>query len=421
MKSNHFNLKSKKSSNYIRVLPFIFLMIAIPITAQNYVASGSEVVFVGSVDFSNSLSWETARGPNPGFFTWVNSSTTYYIADDTRHINGYAKKVGNTSFTFPVGSGTDLRSVQMSAPTSAIAEYAVAWIEGNPSATPDPTNNDQLHPISAVSGAITSVSTLGQWDWISAVGTGDGLTITVSIPALSGDYFTSASDVRLVGWNGSAWIALGNTPASGLTDNSTLSGTLVAGIQAIGIGSIKNVNVVVAQPAFTITQNANGTLTINGTATANLEVTIAFPDGTTAVVKANAQGIFGPISSNFPQAKQGVVTAFVTNLQGIKSTTTSVPFEFSPIVAVSEAFTPNGDGINDTWKIYGLEEHPNTTVRVFNRWGRLVFEAKDYQNDWAGSYKDFNSILPQSSSYYYQIDYGTDGTIDKQGWLYIRN
>ena len=37
-----------------------------------------------------------------------------------------------------------------------------------------------------------------------------------------------------------------------------------------------NVNVVVAQPAFTITQNANGTLTINGTATANLEVTIAF-------------------------------------------------------------------------------------------------------------------------------------------------
>ena len=116
-----------------------------------------------------------------------------------------------------------------------------------------------------------------------------------------------------------------------------------------------------------------------------------------------------------------MVTAFVTNLQGIKSTTTSVPFEFSPIVAVSEAFTPNGDGINDTWKIYGLEEHPNTTVRVFNRWGRLVFEAKDYQNDWAGNYKDFNSILPQSSSYYYQIDYGTDGTIDKQGWLYIRN
>jgi gliding motility-associated-like protein len=421
MKSNHFKLKTKNSNNYLKVLGFILLMLAIPTSAQNYVASGSEVVFVGSVDFSTSLSWETARGANPGFYTWVNGSTSYDIADDSRHINGYAKKVGNTSFTFPVGNGADLRSIQMSAPASATAEYAVAWIEGNPSTTPDPTNSDQVHPINATSGAINSVSTVGQWDWIAAVGTGEALTITVSIPALSGDYFTSASDVRLVGWNGTAWIALGNTPASGLTENSTLSGTLVAGIQAIGIGSIKNVSVVVAPPAFTITQNANGTLTINGTATANLEVTVSFPDGTTTVVKANAQGVFGPLSSNFPQAKQGVVTAFVTNLQGIKSTTTSVPFEFLLVVAVSEAFTPNGDGVNDTWKIYGLEEHPNTTVRVFNRWGRLVFEAKDYQNDWAGSYKDFNSILPQSSSYYYQIDYGTDGTIDKQGWLYIRN
>lgn len=421
MKLNYF--KSKIIDRKLQYLGINLFLILFSITtkAQNYVSSGSEIVFVSSVDFSTSPSWETARNSIPGFYTWLNTSTSYDIADDTKHINGYVKKVGNSPFIFPVGSGSDIRTLQMSAPNSASDEYAVAWIEGDPTIIPDPTNSNQLHPITTVSGRITSVSSVGQWDWLSEVGAGDGLSITVSTPALSGDYFTSAADVRLVGWNGSSWVQLGNSAASGLTENSTLSGTLMAGIQAIGIGSIKTLTTVVTAPTFTIAQNSNGTLTVNGSGVSNADITVVFPDNTKIVVKSNSQGVFGPLTSIFPQIRKASVTAFATNSQGSKSVETTIPYEFLPIVSASEAITPNGDGINDTWKIYGLEEHPNTTVRVFNRWGRLVFEAKDYQNDWAGNYNDFNSILPQSSSYYFQIDYGTDGTIDKQGWLYIRN
>nr|WP_315205626.1 invasin domain 3-containing protein [uncultured Flavobacterium sp.] len=86
---------------------------------------------------------------------------------------------------------------------------------------------------------------------------------------------------------------------------------------------------------------------------------------------------------------------------------------------VAQAITPNGDGINDTWVIYNIENHPGSIVRVFNRWGKEVFYARDYQNDWDGHYKDYVENLPSSSSYLYQIDLGGDGSIDSQGWLYI--
>ena len=86
---------------------------------------------------------------------------------------------------------------------------------------------------------------------------------------------------------------------------------------------------------------------------------------------------------------------------------------------ISEAFTPNGDGINDTWVISNIENYPASVVRVFNRWGAEVFVARNYQNDWDGQSKGNSSTLPAASSYYYQIDLDGNGSIDKQGWIYI--
>jgi gliding motility-associated-like protein len=88
-------------------------------------------------------------------------------------------------------------------------------------------------------------------------------------------------------------------------------------------------------------------------------------------------------------------------------------------INVSQAITPNGDGVNDTWVIYNLGNHPGSIVRVFNRWGKEVFYSNDYQNNWTGHYKNNSEKLPTSGSYFYQIDLGGDGSIDAQGWLYI--
>ena len=88
-------------------------------------------------------------------------------------------------------------------------------------------------------------------------------------------------------------------------------------------------------------------------------------------------------------------------------------------INVSNVITNNGDAINDKWFINNITNYPANRVKVYNRWGKLVFSAVNYQNDWDGRYDTNSDVLPPSSSYYYQIDLDNDGSIDMDGWLYI--
>lgn len=86
---------------------------------------------------------------------------------------------------------------------------------------------------------------------------------------------------------------------------------------------------------------------------------------------------------------------------------------------ISEAFSPNGDGVNEVWYIYNAERYPRMKIRVYNRWGAEVFSADNgYNNRWNGSHKDRTKVLP-SASYFFQIDLEDDGEIDHQGWVFI--
>jgi gliding motility-associated-like protein/uncharacterized repeat protein (TIGR01451 family) len=51
---------------------------------------------------------------------------------------------------------------------------------------------------------------------------------------------------------------------------------------------------------------------------------------------------------------------------------------------VSNVFTPNGDGVNDTFVIPGLETYSETELTIINRWGNTVYQKKNYKNDWDG-------------------------------------
>jgi gliding motility-associated-like protein len=88
-------------------------------------------------------------------------------------------------------------------------------------------------------------------------------------------------------------------------------------------------------------------------------------------------------------------------------------------INISQAFTPNGDGINDFFMVYNIERYPNSTLRVFNRWGSEVYFSPDYKNDWDGHNKNSAQALPQPAGYFYQIDLLGDGTIDLSGWFYF--
>ena len=74
---------------------------------------------------------------------------------------------------------------------------------------------------------------------------------------------------------------------------------------------------------------------------------------------------------------------------------------------VPNAFTPNGDGINDFWNIKYLESYVNASVRVFSRYGSMVYySVKGYAQPWKGQMN--GSDLPMGT-YYYIIDPKTKG------------
>jgi gliding motility-associated-like protein len=67
------------------------------------------------------------------------------------------------------------------------------------------------------------------------------------------------------------------------------------------------------------------------------------------------------------------------------------------------AFTPNGDGINDRWLVTNGAACTNQiVVKVFNRYGNEVYSNENYQNNWDGTYK--GKPVPDGT-YYYVINY----------------
>jgi gliding motility-associated-like protein len=71
-------------------------------------------------------------------------------------------------------------------------------------------------------------------------------------------------------------------------------------------------------------------------------------------------------------------------------------------------FTPNNDGFNDFWEIPELDSYGSCEVKVYNRWGKLVFSSTEYHNEWDGTSNGAN--LP-SAAYYFIIKTETTGTI----------
>ena len=63
--------------------------------------------------------------------------------------------------------------------------------------------------------------------------------------------------------------------------------------------------------------------------------------------------------------------------------------------------SPNGDGINDTWNIQGLEEYPNASISVFDRWGKKLFFSTSGSAPWDGTFD--GKELP-TADYYYIIE-----------------
>lgn len=98
----------------------------------------------------------------------------------------------------------------------------------------------------------------------------------------------------------------------------------------------------------------------------------------------------------------------VENMDGCKDTArvlVEVRESVDQIVFIPNVLTPNGDGYNDTWFIKNVELFPRNSVQIINRWGDVVYQNRNYRNNWAGEYG--GGPLP-AGTYYYILDLGDD-------------
>ncbi len=111
-------------------------------------------------------------------------------------------------------------------------------------------------------------------------------------------------------------------------------------------------------------------------------------------------------------------TVIVTDIHGCSASDTitiTVISKESQNLVIYNTFTPNGDGINDTWHIEGIENYPDNFVQIYNRDGMKVYEKHGYNNEWDGKY--YGNDLP-AATYYYILDLG-DGSDVLKGHITI--
>ncbi|WP_461486062.1 T9SS type B sorting domain-containing protein, partial [Pedobacter sp.] len=90
---------------------------------------------------------------------------------------------------------------------------------------------------------------------------------------------------------------------------------------------------------------------------------------------------------------------------------------------VTQALSPNGDGVNDIFIIEGILTYPENQVKIVNRSGALVFEQKGYDNDrvaFSGRSKGGDKL--PDGTYYYSIEFKLNGKWEqKKGYLFLKN
>jgi gliding motility-associated-like protein len=383
-------------------------------------------------------------GANPaGVSVSPNGSRVYVANANDATVSVINTSTDNVVAVIPVGSYPTGISVS---PDPNVSEVFVA--------------NDNSNSVSVINTAINAVIatitvgsypvSLGNFVMAGTGCTGPPVkfTITVdplSLPAvitalgspapLTTIYGTASSStsISISGTNMTAGILV--TPPAGFEvsiDNITYSGTVTIGTSA----TIVPTTVYIRLSSSTRAGNYMGNIILSSTGATNVSVVMPLSLVTPApltITADNKSKIFGQVNPAFTVTYSGfvngdgpaqlttqpVVTTTAATISPVGQYPITVTGAVSPNYAITPvpgtltinpaphtitiptAFTPNGDGINDTWKIKYLDLYPNCTVEIYNRYGEHVYSSIGYGMPWDGTYK--GAALP-TSTYYYIIN-----------------
>ncbi len=169
-------------------------------------------------------------------------------------------------------------------------------------------------------------------------------------------------------------------PASGTLGGNTLRYTFTS-IGNCTAFAEQNI-IVFAQPYANAgadrTMIRGGKITLQGSATGNNLQYLWLPD-----IAIDDNQIINPKVAPIQDVNYNLQ---VTSTDGCVSNDAVKVFVLKDIF-IPTAFSPNGDGTNDTWHIPFLESYPNASIQVYNRYGEMVYNSNAKLNNWDGTFK----------------------------------
>ena len=102
------------------------------------------------------------------------------------------------------------------------------------------------------------------------------------------------------------------------------------------------------------------------------------------------------------------IVAIKNNENEIKSISNTIKVKKPYTLYIPNAFSPDGDGINDFFKIWG-QGITSIEIEIYNRWGQMVFKSFSLEEQWDGK---FNSKDSPSGSYVYRVKTMDSGNME---------
>jgi gliding motility-associated-like protein len=138
-------------------------------------------------------------------------------------------------------------------------------------------------------------------------------------------------------------------------------------------------------------------------------VSNAFNDNQVITVNVVGFGVYeyslddGPYQSSnvFEHASLGEHTISVRDVRG-NTTCGEIVIIGAQTIDYPHYFTPNGDGVHDTWNVIGLEDQPFARLYIFDRYGKLLKQLSTDGPGWDGT---FNGYLLPSTDYWFKVEY----------------
>ena len=258
------------------------------------------------------------------------------------------------------------------------------------------------------------------------------LTVTNSIGCnnTSSEVFNSFYDKPNAGFTVNPTILCQGTPVQFTDQSNAPNSTVASRLWIFGDGStstqtnptktyaqpgVYTVKLVVTSAEGCVSDTSSNTVTVYLQPVIDAGPSFIVPQGTTITFSATANsntvpsflwtpsaGLSNPttlnpsVVANFDQ-----IYTLTATVQGTCTATDFITVRIIRPLKIPNAFSPNGDGINDTWEIENLTDYVGSTINVFSRDGQLVFTSVGYSRPWDGTFK--GKPLPLAT-YYYVIE-----------------